>query len=175
MKNTAINNLTYTGIVTLSQYIDGNKKIIKRIKNSGGSLLYDFFSSCLIGDFTTAAKTRPAKIIFLNKAVDDTTTTYIPVSEGFIYQTADPERISSQTGTDTAICYSFTIPLEHTTQDCTHIGLYPLAATTLDLDRYSAICEFNLNDATISSSYVIVVDWVLHIAAPEKTMTTVSY
>ena len=174
MKNKAVNQLEYTGIVTLSQYIDGNKKIIKRIKNSGGSSLYDFFSACLIGDFTTAAKTRPAKIIFLKKDVEDNKTTLSPVSSGFIYPLADPIRISGQTGSDTSICFSFTIPIGYTKLDFTHIGLYPNTASTVDLDRYSAICSFSLIDATISTSSVLVIDWVLKIAAPSSRATTVS-
>jgi hypothetical protein len=174
MKNRAVNQLEYTGIVTLSQYIDGNKKIIKRIKNSGGSSLYDFFSACLVGDFTTAAKIRPVKIIFLNNTVEDKKTIYTPASEGFIYQTTDPERISGQTGSDTSICYSFTVPIGYTKLVFNHIGLYPSAADTTTLDKYSAICEFSLKDATISASSVLVIDWVLKIANPAAPATTVS-
>ena len=59
MKNTAINTLKYTGIVTLSQYIGSKKRQIARMHNEGGDALFRFLANCLAGDFTTAKLTMP--------------------------------------------------------------------------------------------------------------------
>ena len=62
MTSKSINNLYYTGIVTLSQY-DGKKRTpIVRLHNTGGNLLFEFLANCLVGNFDQAAKNQPAKI-----------------------------------------------------------------------------------------------------------------
>ena len=67
MKNTAINTLNYTGIVSLSQCI-GNRKIkIAQMHNTGGASLFNFLANCLIGNFTTAKINYPTKIKLINR------------------------------------------------------------------------------------------------------------
>ena len=51
MKNTAINHINYTGIVTLSQYINGKKFLITQKHNAGAHMLFDFLADCLVGNF----------------------------------------------------------------------------------------------------------------------------
>ena len=45
MTNTAVNTLTYTGIVTLSQYIENKKVKIGQTHNKGGAPLFKFLSN----------------------------------------------------------------------------------------------------------------------------------
>lgn len=166
MKNSAINNLGYTGVVTLSRYVDGKKTPIKRIKNSGGNSLFNFLSNCLLGDFETAKFELPAKIMLLRTEFSDdgleSTTTS---ASGFIYFLTKPERLYTDTGmASSTICYSFVIPMdiiENT--EFNGIGLYPEMATELDVNSFAAICQVDGVSGMRDTSSVLVVDWRLTI------------
>ena len=162
MRNVAINSLGYTGIVTLSQYAGKTKKILKKIKNSGGASLFNFLSDCFTGDFSTAAVNRPTKIMLLQKHVDEES---YDSASSFIYLLTKPEKIFNPNGGST-ICYSFIIPREYLNNEFNCIGLYPdsAVATASDIDNYSAICEVDTGDIPMSASTVLVVDWELTIA-----------
>ena len=62
MKNAARNTLAYIGNVTLSQYVGSKKVVVGKIHNSGSKPLFDFFVSCLTGDFVTASALLPSRI-----------------------------------------------------------------------------------------------------------------
>ena len=88
MRNITRDNLKYTGIVTLSQYIDGQKMLIKKIQNEGGKSLFDFFTDCLMGEFDLAKFKRPVKIKLLSLEGSE----YFSKSS-FIYLLSRPEKI----------------------------------------------------------------------------------
>ncbi len=176
MKNTAINTLGYTGIVTLSQYIGSQKIELARKHNSGGGPLFDFLADCLIGDFSRAKILRPTKIMLVKRTKNltprGTSSDYSYTSmSGFIYLLTKPEKIYNPT--QSKVRYSFIIPkdqLENMTDfEGLHIGLYTNAVTTSeseDLKNYAALCE--LQSADLSNSIRIgaslVVDWELIIS-----------
>lgn len=165
MKNMILNNLTYTGTVTLSQYKSGKKRVITKIKNSGGDALYNFFYSCFLGDFESAAKHRPCKIMLL-KTDGNTPPNQIEAASSFIYQTSVPVPTTNTTGgLGFKLRYSFLIPREYVDITFNAIGLYPNAASEADLMNYSAFCTLNFsNTATTSASSVLVIDWDLSIS-----------
>ena len=161
MKNTAINNLEYTGIVTISQYIGSKKVELFKATNTGGDSLFNFLSDCLIGDFDAAALARPTKIMLLGAILnDDGTEEFIDMS-GFIYLVSKPEKLSPH-----SIKYSFVIPralVENVTGDVKYIGLYNNSVTELDLKNFAAKVEYGLNRNELLTSSMLVVDWILNI------------
>ena len=142
MRNTAINNLTYTGIVTLSRYVGSKKIKIAQLHNTGGNPLFDFLADCLIGDFVTAKVFRPTKIMLLNRIeVSDEPGTYEYDSKsGFIYLLTKPEKIDS--ATQSKVRYSFIIPKDQIegvdTTTGLGIGLYTDSTTLDDINNYAA-------------------------------------
>ena len=172
MKSIALNTLNYTGIVTLSQYKGKKKKIIKKIKNRGGNPLFDFFASCLIGDFTTAAKNRPTKIMFLDQVKDENNNDAVSFTSAsaFIYLTTEPQQILNANGEGSTVCYSFTIPSEYFNSIFNCVGLFPDSATAYDLTKFAALAEFNLNNATFDKSTVLILDWELSITTAEASL-----
>lgn len=166
MKNSAINNLSYTGIVTLSQYSNGKKIPIKKIKNSGGNSLFNFLSNCLLGDFETAKFELPTKIMLLRTEYGETPSQDVitPVS-GFIYFLTRPERLYTDTGlASSTVCYSFVIPIDTIENiNFNSIGLYPDEATELDAANFAAFCKIDGLSGLQSTSSVLVVDWRLTI------------
>ena len=78
MKNIATNTLGYTGIVTLSQYINSKKIKIAQVHNEGSYPLFNFLSDCLLGDFSIAALALPNKIMLLKKDDNDYTAYLVP-------------------------------------------------------------------------------------------------
>ena len=67
MKSTTINNIGYTGIVTLSQYTNGKQFILAKTHNAGANPLFNFLADCLLGDFSVAAYSLPSKVMLINK------------------------------------------------------------------------------------------------------------
>jgi hypothetical protein len=172
MKNTAINTLGYTGIVTLSRY-SGEKKIkIAQVHNSGHSPLFNFLSDCLVGDFSIAKLNRPTKIKLLRYARDangnEIPNTYESASPGFIYLTTTPKKDYSLSGS--AVTYSFTIARDYLMGDSFDgIGLYTDAAgeDDSDINNVAGFCAVNKDKFSIhslSTSAVLVVDWMLTIS-----------
>lgn len=160
MKNTATNELAYTGIVTLSQYNGKSKTVLAKLNNSGGLSLFNFLSDCFLGDFSVASVNRPTKIMLLKKSITDNSVDYKSTS-GFIYLLTKPEKIFNSTITNSTVCYSFIIPREYLNSDFNCIGLYPDSATTSDVTEYSAICEVDASAIPVSASTILVVDWEL--------------
>lgn len=166
MKNTAINNLGYTGIVTISRY-SGNKKIpLKQINNSGGNSLFNFLSNCLLGDWETAQFEIPSKIMLLYAEQDDDSSDFtVTPASGFIYFLTRPERIFTDSDmSSSTVCYSFIIPadiVKNAKFNC--IGLYPEMATELEAENFAAICLIDDLAGMQSDSAVLVVDWKLTI------------
>lgn len=166
MKNSALNNLSYTGIVTLSRYKDGKKIPIRKIKNSGGNSLFNFLSNCLLGDFETAKFELPTKIMLLHADHDNNgLLTDITSVSGFIYFLTRPERLYTDTGmASSTVCYSFVIPMDIVENtNFNSIGLYSDMATELDVDSFAAICEIDGVSGMQDASSVLVVDWRLTI------------
>ena len=157
MKNIAVNNLKYTGIVTISQYIGDKKVKITESYNSGGNPLFNFLADCLVGDFDIAKISRPTKIMLLS---EDENGDLIDKS-GFIYLITKPEKVASN-----MVKYSFIISraILDGINDIKYIGLYNNAATERSLDEYSAIAAIKIDSATLSTSSMLVVDWKLIIS-----------
>ena len=168
MKNKAINTLKYTGIVTLSQYIGSKKVKIAQVQNTGGNPLFDFLSSCLIGDFTLAKVTRPTKIRLIRRSKDASSDTYSykdAASFGFINLFTKPEKVYS--GTKSVVRYSFSISRDQLDLidnfEELGIGLYHSGAQDTEIANYSAFCEINLTKGSLVNSS-LVVDWELAIS-----------
>lgn len=171
MSGTSINNLTYTGTVTLSRYNGKDKKVIQKVKNTGGTRLFKFFSNCLIGEFTAAAEDRPVKIMLVKKtALNSETYTYTPKS-GFIYLLTLPEKLINKDSARSVIRYSFIVPKEYLAVDFNGIGLYAESATTQEAGDYSAFSDVDLIIETLPASSVLVVDWELTIQNSVGTAT----
>lgn len=182
MRNIITNNLTYAGIVTLSQRIGHKKVPVLQVHNNGNLPLFNFLTECLTGNFETAKLTRPTKIMILKQTTfkdSDTQSDRVTFERlsSFIYLLASPEkRYSSDTAGISKVCFSFILPkdllesidFENNDENVTYkLGLYPANATLLDITEYSAICELDLssiNSSTIGASSVLVVDWELSIS-----------
>lgn len=164
MKNSAINSLGYTGIVTLSQYSNNKKIVLKQVHNSGSNPLFNFFANCLLGDFETAKLELPTKIKLLYAEKDDNTDeiTKLESASGFIYLLNKPERLYTESYiASSSICYSFIIPRDIVERsNFNSIGLYPDAAAEEDVDNHAAICMVD-GVSGMSTSAVLVVDWEL--------------
>jgi hypothetical protein len=161
MKGTAANTIGYTGIVTLSQYINSKKIVITKVHNEGKLPLFNFLADCLAGDFDIAKIDRPTKIMLLNESEDGVCTKAGNAS--FIHILAKPERVYS--ATEGIVRYSFLIPPEAIIgANCNAIGLYTASASEADLDDFAAHCIVDLDSSGISLSSILLVDWELHIS-----------
>lgn len=177
MKNVAINNLTYTGVVTLSQYV-GNKKIqIAKANNTGGTSLFKFLANCLVGDFTYAKASCPTKIKLLNRYVVENGFEYESFS-GFIFKRG-VEVIEDNVG-ECRVRYSFMIPrdlLENITSITTlGLGLYANGVPESEPENFAAFCA--LGDAGLEltraelTNASLLVDWELVISnKPQRIVT----
>lgn len=170
MKNTAINTLSYTGIVTLSRY-NGSKKIkIAQIHNEGGYPLFNFLSDCLIGDFEIAKLNRPIKIMLLDRTANSGGSYEYTEKSGFIFAYSTPEKVydNEKTGAKSTVRYSFRIPrdlLEGTTFNS--IGLYTNSASTAEnwaavvvLDEEDRATVTSVSNSSVASALVL--DWELN-------------
>ena len=156
MKNTAINSLSYTGTVTLSQYAGTKKLVVAKIHNTGLNRLFSFLSDCLIGDFEAAKVNRPDKIMLLKKDSDGD---YVKASD-FIYFLSSPEKVYSTSAS--IVKYSFIIPRDMLLKDFHGIGLY--AYIDKEYTNPAAYCAIDKDKIKLSTSSVLVVDWELNIA-----------
>jgi hypothetical protein len=165
MKNIALNTLTYTGVVTLSQYIGQKKVKIAQIHNKGGNPLFDFLSDCLIGEIDSARAKKPEKIRLV--ILDDTNTPYeFAPGSSFIYPQVQPKKGTRPD--ESQVTYSFLIPRElfeniSITDSNLGLGLYPNSATESGIDNYAAFCLLgDALNANLKAS--LVVDWKLIIS-----------
>ena len=164
MKNSAINNLGYTGIVTISQYNGNKKKSLAQVHNSGYSSLFSFLSYCLTGDFDMAKLELPTKIRLLyTEESKEGTMTFSAVSP-FIFFANRPEIVyTDTTEASSAVCYSFIIPREMVENaHFNGIGLYSDTVTesASDVESFSAFCKVD-DLSGFSESTMLVVDWKL--------------
>lgn len=173
MKNIAKNTLTYTGIVTLSQYIGTKKVKIAQFHNTGGASLFDFLADCLIGEeLETVRAKMPRKVRLLQRIPLGETIEagyrYEAVS-GFIFLLEQPKKIES--ATQSQVRYSFLIHRDmlETVTDYSTLGLGLYANNASDSEEYSdvenftAFCMLNFSRNALASSS-LVVDWDLIIA-----------
>lgn len=163
IKSTAVNNVAYTGIVTISQYTNGKKIATAKTHNAGGRALFNFLANCLTGDFDTAKANIPTKILLLAKNKD--TGTLEPADPQFKYILTNPELVYSTN--ECIVKYSFIIPQERFTgTGFNAIGLYPSSATYTDTGNYVAVCDIDSSNfkLAIAMSTVLVLDWELHIS-----------
>ncbi len=167
MKNTAINSLKYTGIVTLSQYIGSKKVKIAQVHNEGGNTLFNFFADCLAGDFTLAAANRPNKIALirpigtLDKYGNDDFE-FLTNSSGFTFVLTAPEKNISKI--ESRVVYSFLLEKNkiENINDFTNVylGLYPSYTKDDELGAFSALCKLDFAKNIVIKS-ALVVDWEL--------------
>ena len=169
MKNTAINSLGYTGIVTISQYIGSKKVKIAQIHNEGRKSLFNFIADCLAGDFDSASIDRPYKIMLL-KATKDIGSDELILEKrsDFISLVSNPEKIYSPNSG--IVRYSFIVTKDKLdTTDFNCIGLY--AKSTIvsesDINNFAAICEVDTGEYQLSISSALVIDWELHVSNME--------
>lgn len=182
MKNNAINQFNYTGIVTLSQYKGSKKRVLARIHNEGKYSLFNFIADCLVGDFDVAQANRPSKIRLLKKQTDSENknkATYKSQST-YIHQISTPEKVSKISDDTGIVRYSFVIPSDKVTSinfDFDHIGLYAHSTVDEDYEQFSAIVSLVENSVNVvdkdelSASSALLVDWELHITNAEKETT----
>jgi hypothetical protein len=179
MKNSAINQLNYTGIVTLSQYKGSKKCTIARLHNEGRSSLFSFLADCLIGDFDLARTNRPAKIKLLKQKPDNTNGVTYESRSTYIQYTGTPEKLLDVATNACIVKYNFVIPSDKVTSidfDFDHIGLYAQSTSNLDYEEFLAIVSLDDNDAAIdkdgvSNSAALIIDWELHLTNTEKETT----
>jgi hypothetical protein len=166
MKNIAVNALSYTGEVTLSQYIGTKKVRIARGHNTGGASLFNFLANCLIGDFTYVKANYPTKIKVLNQEVFEDAYKYSSVS-GFLFLRKPPTKVEEKPD-ECRVRYSFTIPrdlLENATSVSTlGLGLYSNSAEEAFPENFVAFCALT-GDLAIKPNEIVntslVVDWDL--------------
>lgn len=159
MKSKTLNTLGYTGIVTLSRYINNKKTTLRQIHNTGGMPLFNFLAECLLGNFDTASLSIPNKIRLLK--FDSNSKTFSSKS-GFIYLRTKPEK-NVDTGLQSGVTYSFIIPGELVQSGFSHIGLYAKNVNDSidDINKYAALCEVGLGEGTLSMTSALIVDWQL--------------
>jgi hypothetical protein len=170
MKNTAINTLNYTGIVSLSQYV-GKKKIkIAQMHNTGGESLFNFLANCLTGNFDSAKVSYPTKIKLIYRELLDNKNNIYEYSSasGFIF-VRRVEAVETNPG-ECRVKYSFMIPrdlLDNITSiDTLGLGLYSHSALESEPERFIAFCAFNGLDISRNelTNATLLVDWELVIA-----------
>ena len=162
MKNTATNMLGYTGIVTLSQYINGKQFILAKVHNKGGEALFNFLADCLSGDFETASKNMPIKISLINKSIREDGE---PVSDtsGYVRLRTAPVKVKADSESST-VRYSFIVPQEYLhSGDFNCVRLYADSAQGID-DFAAEVDADELQNVAFTASSVLVVDWELIIS-----------
>lgn len=160
------NSLTYTGTVTLSQYIDSKKIKIAQTHNTGGSSLFNFLSNCLVGDFGIAKNTIPNKVMLLKKTDTDGQESYTSAS-GVFYLYTNPEKVYKEEDSSVAVRYSFMISSDFIVGvDFNGIGLYTADTSdvTPDPNRFAAFAYIDTSKINLSLSSALVVDWELYIS-----------
>lgn len=152
--NKAINNLKYTGRVTLSQYINGKKIEFAQIHNSGGDALFNFLYDCLLGDFNTAKSQRPTQIMLLQVQGDG----------GSFVARSSPILVRNTAKINNGVRYSFLIDGTLIDNSFSHIGLYSALNSVESANEYAAIIALpdNFDSAGTDPSVALVVDWELH-------------
>ena len=166
MKNTAINSLGYTGIVTLSQYIQNNKIPITKAYNKGRSSLFNFLSDCLKGDFELAKLSLPSNIMLLNAEINSETgeIDQFTAASGVIALStiATPEKALDESSG--RVRYSFIVTRDQLeTESFNAIGLYAKGIKPEYCQYNMAYCilDESVNSANLSVSSALVVDWDL--------------
>lgn len=168
-------NLSYSGMVKLYAYQNNKKFFLGQYKNTGGSSLFDFFTQCLTGNFTEAAKLLPKQICLLkttvqggdggeSKALDD----WVLENSDSSIKDIDNDRLIieqctlyisqrdlpvpiSQAGS-TTVCFNFMVPVslvyntEGVNSDINSVGLYTAQADEAnDVDNFLALCILDLD------------------------------
>ena len=173
MKNKAINIISYSGIVTLSQRIGKKKVQIAQAHNRGGVSLFSFLANCLLGKFDVTSV--PAKIKLLYQGVQDGVEEYTSAS-GFIFLRTTPEAQEESSGA-CRVRYSFTIPrdmLENLTNSSDlGLGLYASSAKEGDPENFIAFCKLEaLNNTQLALNSSLLVDWDLQISNAKEDKIT---
>lgn len=171
MKNIATNALSYTGIVTLSQYV-GTKKIkVAQLHNTGGASLFNFLSNCLAGDFTIAKLNRPTKVKLLRRYADVSGTySYESVTE-FIFLRTPPEPAFN--AGESRVRFSFIIPRDFldtlsNSGGTLGLGLYANSVLDGDTENFMAFCALDELDQSALLNAFLDVDWELVISSPSS-------
>jgi hypothetical protein len=167
MRNRALNTLSYTGIVTLSQYV-GNKKVkIARIHNTGGKALFEFLADCLAGNFSAARLKMPKKIKLLRRTRNDDESYSFSSVSGFIFLL--DEAVSDSSYSQSKVTYSFLINRDQfdSIDDFNNLclGLYTnnISNSDDDVENFAAYCVLENLDSSITNA-TLVVDWELNIS-----------
>lgn len=170
MIGNAINNFTYTGIVTVSRYKHGKKSELFKITNNGGQALFDFFTMCLCGNYKDAELLRPTGIMLVNES-DGSPAEMIAYS-AFIE--ASTIEVLQKDDTRGCVRYSFLVHKDAIYEGTFNsICLYntgtAISGNANKLNNYSAKVAVTADEvAEISASDVsaLIIDWELHISNP---------
>ncbi len=171
MKNTAINTLNYSGIVTLSQQVGKKKVIIAKAHNTGGESLFNFLADCLTGKLDAA--NVPTKIKLVNREKYDDASYKYESASGFVFLRSPAEKTKTTSG-ECCVRYSFIVPrdiLENITNiETLGIGLYARSASEADPENFIAFCPVKFNVGQIINSSLLV-DWDLIISNATTSIT----
>lgn len=140
------NNLSigYSGSVKLTTLVD-NKVVSEKVyKNSGMLPLFTFIGNCLIGNFNSAGRSRPFKIMLLeasgSASVPPNTETTYEDKSNFIEVAMAPELIITNTSIANSSCqvkFSFIFPVARVfASGANVIALYGL--NTSEITEFSA-------------------------------------
>jgi hypothetical protein len=167
IKNATKNTFTYSGKVTLSQYIGTKKVVIGQTNNSGGKPLFDFLVNCFTGNFNTAKVLLPRKIGLYIKNTDGNISGYD------FYGLITPAKKVNSTASNGTVRYSFSIPFEVISGIDSFaeafIGLYPENPVVISNDANDEyenyLANFSLKDLNRSLflNSALVVDWDLQV------------
>jgi hypothetical protein len=175
MKNIARNTLAYVGTITLSQYVGAKKVVIGQIHNDGNTPLFDFFASCLMGDFATAKTLLPRKIGLFTATLGANNSLENVRGIGKWGLLSSAKKVVSTESTS-AVRYSFSIPFEIispiTSFADAYVGLY--TENEESYEDYLARFSLATLNRSIFLNAALVVDWELQVVNNGTTYGNVS-
>lgn len=176
-KNIANNNtFNYSGDITL-KILDGNRVIsTKEYHNTGTQKLFNFFGSCLRGEFRAAKSARPCRVVLFEAGTGEAKDS-VPTAEYWnadkkastaVYYDSTPVVLDNEDGNGTTVQYHFRLPFLSLRSGAivTKIGLYPNIVSNYvdDICAYYYLDQENyINIPLRGGNYTIVIDWKLTI------------
>lgn len=153
------NGMLYKGKVTVSFLDNGRLIAANSCCNSGSKKLFNFFSSCLQGNWASAKNERPNKIVLFS---DDTDAFYDhPASSAIVYDSAPTVEVKDK---ETSVTFHFRIPFLYLKQGATikKLCLYPPMISSLQNDMLAYVTLADAERFTIPDSggnMTTIVDW----------------
>ena len=170
------NTLNYSGDITL-KILDGDRVIsTKEYHNTGTQKLFNFFGSCLRGEFRAAKSIRPCRVILFEAGTGEIKDS-VPTAEYWnkntkastaVYYDSTPVVLDTEDGDGTTVQYHFRLPFLSLRSGAiiTKVGLYP----SIYSDEAGDLCAYYyldqdsyINVPLRGGNYTIVIDWKLTI------------